>query len=352
MHDQLLWFVARGAPFLGQVFERPFDTPSGWLEWLRTDLEGGASGILNRIATRPSSARPFQALFIACWIHQPVEKGSYMIPLPRDFAARVKVAVEGLPTRWSSHLSESNARSAGQGYAFLKGYSELLVQIETDRVTQTPHLFLKTEGHGAMSLAHISSYITKLRSGEGNTQSEALHRVATSGLFGIAPRAAENYSKGYEALLKNVEAEGKLVDAATAIPAVCAKLARKVTLENRSIWDQWLASRAAHPDQPPSNLAIADLIDRVIMPTLDAHTDVEGKHLGVLRKSRSDLAQISRDLRRDVVSMNEEYVPRFFGEIRAKPELLDQSLNSFRTRFSAEVHRVRTAAGDPRPIDL
>jgi hypothetical protein len=343
MVDQLIYFIARDAPWLNQVFEPPFHTSAGWLNALANRLGGGASGVCARLAREPGTAEPFQTLFIACWIHRPVEKGSYMIPIPNNLLDGVGRAVNALPTRWSSHLSEANARSAGTNYNFLKGYQELLVQVETDRVTRTPYLFLKSEGHGAMSFAHISSFIQKVRTGAGNTQSEALHRLAELPDWGITARAAENFSKGYEGLLSNVGIKGKVVDAAQAIPAICNKLSQKVPLQNASIWNQWLARRAMAPDRAPSNLGLATLVDSVILPTLDQAQGVEGKHLKALRKAREDLREIARALRDDAQGIEDVYVPRFFGEIRVTLDALDQSVRALSAKMTAQVDEVRVA---------
>jgi hypothetical protein len=105
-----------------------------------------------------------------------------------------------LDKRWSSHVSEQNARTAGQGFRFLQGYRELLVQIEGG------FLFLKAEGHPANDVNHISSYFTKVRTGAGNMASVALNNlVRQRAELGITPRAAENYGKAYEALVKKLK---------------------------------------------------------------------------------------------------------------------------------------------------
>jgi hypothetical protein len=169
MDDRLIDRIANSNPVLETVFEKGFQTPAGWRSYLDDNLPGGAFGTLTKLSTL-SPAQAFQALYVACWIYRPVEKGSYMIPLLSVHAPLVGQAMEKLPSRWSSHLSETNPHSAGAGYAFLKGYSELLVQLEVDPGTKAPYLFLKTEGHGAMSFAHVASFIAKTFGGEGLTQ--------------------------------------------------------------------------------------------------------------------------------------------------------------------------------------
>jgi hypothetical protein len=347
MVEQLLYYISRSSPFLGGLFEPPFHLASGWIDLFEGRLSGGATGVLGRMTREVGAAEPFQSLFIACWMHHPVEKGSYMIPIPRHLVEGVRSSANGLSGRWSSHLSGSLQRSAGANYRFLKGYSELLVQIETDRVTQVPYLFLKTEGHGAFSLAHLSSFVTKVRTGAGNTQSEALNRLASHPEWGITPRAAENFSKGYEGLLGNVGLKGKVIDAAQAIPAICEKLARKVALENASVWNQWLAKQAADPGATPTNVGLAKLITSVLLPTLERHKGVEGKHLSALRAARDDLARIARALEDDVEGVPDTYVPRFFGEVRVTADTLDRTLQTLRRRLRERVDEVRTLQANP-----
>jgi len=328
MHPSLIRFISNNAPLLASIFESRFQTHTGWFSYLHERLgAGGVSGLLTKLSFVYGSPPDFQALYVACWIHRPVEKGSYMIPLTGSQGRGAEQAFDRLPTRWSSHLS-GEARSAGEGYSFLKGYSELLVQIEVDKGSDTPHLFLKTEGHGAMSLAHLSSFFTKLKTGQGNTQSEALHNMAAMGHLGIEPRAAENYSKTYEAVLKNIKLAGKRVTAEEAVIGICEKLETKATLVNPGLWAQVKARRAT-PNFRPSGLQLADLIEQVIVPTITRDNVRVGQHVAALQTAKSDLASLARNLRRDAQSPSPP-MARVFEEVRVTQDELDRSLAAFK----------------------
>jgi len=150
------------------------------------------------------SAVDFQALYIACWIYKPMEKGTYFLRMTDSEAANVKVGYEKLPSRKSSHLSGSG-RSAHDGWAFLKGYAELLVQWqETGGRT---YLMLKAEGHttGITSLySHLKSWLHKKRTGAGLMANADLNQIATYPGTPVIARGAENFSKEYEEFLKDL----------------------------------------------------------------------------------------------------------------------------------------------------
>lgn len=161
----------------------------------------------------------FQALYVACWIFHPVEKGSYMLKLESAAqASNVRSAYDRLlqsrelQARISSHLSGRGA-SAHDGWSFLKGYHELLIQIEGER-GGTPYLFLKCEGHaldGAIStLKHCLSWAVKIATGSGQTASAELHNLAKAS-SNVELRAAENFSKDFKTLQKQLGLSGKTV---------------------------------------------------------------------------------------------------------------------------------------------
>ena len=115
-----------------------------------------------------------------------------------------------LSGRKSSHLS-GTGRSAGEGWRFLRGYDELLVQIET--VKGVTYLMLKSEGHQLSltgAIPHAASWVKKSFTGEGAQASAALHAYANLS-SDVAARAAENYAKSYEALLGWLKLSGKMV---------------------------------------------------------------------------------------------------------------------------------------------
>lgn len=341
MQPELIHAIAHEAPFLKDVFQAGFQSPAGWTSYLQKTIlsNGGVSGLLTKMSFVYGFPSDFQALYVACWIHRPVEKGSYMIPLTESQGRGVGQAWERLSSRWSSHMSK-NAKSAGEGYSFLKGYSELLVQIEVDRGGSTPHLFLKTEGHGAMSVAHLSSFWNKLRHGEGNTQSEALNRLAKEGKLGIEPRAAENYSNAYKEVLKNLRLSGKMVTAEEAIWGMCEKLETKAaqgkaSFVNRPLWDSWKLRRRGMPNQRLANLDLVELIEKVILPTINQSGAVGGKNVWAMVAASQDLKRMANNLRRDALTAPQ--VTRVFEEVRVTQGELDQSLRSFVTDLWQEV---------------
>ena len=79
-----------------------------------------------------------------------------------------------------------------------------------DTINDKPYLFLKTEGHPFYSPDHIKSWANKRKTGEGLTQSPALHAFAEASPL-MRERAAENYSKVYQALLDSLNLKGKKV---------------------------------------------------------------------------------------------------------------------------------------------
>jgi hypothetical protein len=347
LRDALIYAIARDQKYLGTIFEPPFDRHVGWTDLLRRKLNRGTTGILASFGGPvPALASDFQALYIACWIYRPVEKGSFMISLHGHWLRGIMQAFERMNFRWSSHLSRT-ARSAGEEYRFLKGYSELLVQVETDAGTGVPYLFLKTEGHGAFSLAHLSSFHTKMTSadGRGNVQNAALHHFATQGELGITAAAGENYSKDYEAVLRNLKIGGLVATADEVIPAIVEKLQSKAVLANPHVWQRWQHQRATSASAQLSaglsarNVLLADLITMVILPTIAQPNVDNAKHqfLGVLRAAQRTLARLAGNLREDAARFGGEYMPRVFEEVRVTPDLLDRSLNDFRDALAGEI---------------
>jgi hypothetical protein len=216
---------------LAEVFCEDFQTPAGWSNMLGNMPGRSVDGLLNRKGawwTREC----FQALYVACWIHHPVEKGSYMIQLPSEGYANVKDAylqllkTGALQERISSHLSKKGA-SAHEGWNFLKGYGELLVQIEGE-ANSAPYLFLKCEGHALESglslstILHGASWVMKEVTGAGATASEALKRW-TAFSTTVEGRAAENFSNDYKKLLKQLGLSGTKITVEQVVEALHRK---------------------------------------------------------------------------------------------------------------------------------
>ena len=223
MKSELIEAIRVRNPEIMALFVPPFDHPAHWIsfieEYFGTDAPVSSysvTRILNYAAQWHSHR--FRALYIACWICHPVEKGSYMIRLTPEQKAAAQASADQLTWRASSHLA-STSRSArgGEDFQFISGYGELLVIVEGD------FLFLKMEGHNAMSISHMSSWVTKIRTGEGEVANELLNRKAKEGRFGIQGRGAENYSHPYKALIMALGMSGKMVTFAQVIAALRQK---------------------------------------------------------------------------------------------------------------------------------
>lgn len=310
--------------FAQGIFGPQFQTLDGWLAyWSRR--QNAVSPIFAKNATLWTHD-DFQTLYIACWLHTPVEKGSYMIPLGNQARrATMRAAMGNLDTRWSSHLSEKNARSAGRGYNFLNGYSELLVQFE--EIGAIPQLFLKTEGHGAFSIAHVKSFIHKTIHNEGKTASQLLHDEAVSGTSGIKPRAAENYDAAYQALLARLGMKGILHTVEEAVPAICRKLQQKTTIPTSIALTE--VELAVFTGATMSKRLLAQVIREVIIATLDRPDLTRGKFVNKLLDARSTLETIARGLDADAGDIQTASVPRVFQEVRVTVEQLDQTVSDF-----------------------
>ena len=111
-----------------QVFSARFQDIGDWRTFLRTHLN---SDVSSRLKAPASTWRveSFHALFIACWIHHPTEKGSYMIDLASlsngqraevnkcrirpSRALTRKSSVAGFPAMTSCSRVHARPRSAG-----------------------------------------------------------------------------------------------------------------------------------------------------------------------------------------------------------------------------------------------
>ncbi len=159
------------------------------------------------------NVKNFHALYIACWIHHPLEKGTYIImltDLSLDQRKILKSVIDKkLSSRKSSHLSKSG-HSASKEWKFLNGYEELLIQYEMD-ANNLPFLFLKAEGHstGIKSvIPHFRSYLHKRKTGEGLQASAALNALPVILPGVVQNRAAENYEKHYKKLIEKIGLSG------------------------------------------------------------------------------------------------------------------------------------------------
>lgn len=349
MHPGLANGIVNGAPWVKDIFTDRFHTAHQWTDYLLTRFGGTLS--VNTILNRGDGwgAVDFQALYIACWIFYPLEKGSYMIPLTAAQRANVKSGYNGLGARMTSHL-HGHGRSAGRDWKFLKGYAELLVQLEgggRHSPEISPHLFLKNEGHPAVSVGHALSYFHKLRHGHGGVANEAIQRVVDEqrqlGIdLGIADRAAENYSKGYQKVLKALGLAGDVVTVQTAIVEMFTQC--RVAMANKGqIQPSLTALLASAGLQGPmaeggvgglDNAHMATLLDKVLLPfakgasALDFSQPKLNQFFAAMVADEADLQQMATQMRVDAARTGQERTVRYFQEIAVAPPALDAALDA------------------------
>ena len=352
MLDALAQRIRARDPMVREVFGPGFHSPGQWVDYLGRHF-GGASPSVSRILDRGTagwSTEDFHALYVACWIFQPVEKGTYMIRLTNAQRAGVRSGYEGLGLRWTSHLHE-HGRSASAGWEFLKGYHELLVQMEGGGKKtpgfDTPYLFLKCEGHKATHPAHLKSFITKLRTGAGDVANPYLSNIAREkASLGIASRAAENYSGKYEKLLKALGFSGKVTTVQQAFSRLwtrCLEIALKsrttlgmpmMDVVNRLCTQAGFSVRTELDRL--SNKDLAKFLGSVIIPLADALP--ASKEAEKLKKAmdaaKADLREIMEKLATDAERTGEEQSQRFFMEILVEPRVLDDALKVFRQQLA------------------
>jgi hypothetical protein len=110
-----------------QLFEDQFQHAWGWAQFIDEHF-GRPPSVTNilRKGGHDLHAVDFQALFIACWIHFPTEKGSYMIEMSDVQRRNMKEGYQNLQIRMSSHFSGHGRSASWSKLHFLKGYHELL----------------------------------------------------------------------------------------------------------------------------------------------------------------------------------------------------------------------------------
>lgn len=349
MHPGLANGIVNGASWVGDVFTDRFQKAGQWTDYLLARFGGALS--VNTILNRGDgwSAVDFQALYIACWTFYPLEKGSYMIPLTATQRVNVKSGYQTLGVRPTSHL-HGHGRSAARGWSFLKGYEELLVQLEGGGKHSpeiSPHLFLKAEGHTAASIGHLWSYIVKVRTGQGAVANAALERLAKAqgqmGLdLGIAERAAENYSNAYKVLLQAMELGGKTVSVHEAVSNMYIQCHRAMT-QKPSLTPS-LTSLVGKANLQPAmaangvggmdNADVAKMIEQVILPFGQAATGASFSAAGLpsffvaLNAAAGDLRQVATQLRADAARTGQDRTLRYFQEIVVAPAALDAGLDA------------------------
>jgi len=315
--------VATAQSHLAQVFEDDFQVPAGWSGMLDNLPGGRVENLLNRKGAW-WTRQCFQALYVACWIHHPVEKGSYMIQLSPTHHQNVKDAYTqllrsgALQSRISSHLSKTGA-SAHEGWSFLKGYGELLIQIEGE-ATNAPALFLKCEGHALESgvslstVKHLASWVKKSMTGSGQTASQALNQWATYSSV-IEGRAAENFSKSYEKLLKQLGLSSRR----TTVEEMMEALVRKAGF-NRGLPDQLKRNTTA--------LGRAMLGSQGYIAVFKSLTaELKKKGVDFDEKAEKELTGLAERMVATATSHEEQH----YNEIRVTPAEVDLSLATFRS---------------------
>lgn len=287
-----------------------------WRSFLRVKLASNVSAQM-RAPASGWRTESFHALFIACWVHHPVEKGTFMIDLSRLVPTQrgvIEAAYKRhLYGRKSSHLS-GTGRSASRGWHFLNGYHELLVQYEY--TLGRPFLMLKAEGHTTKNkdlIPHLRSWVHKKKTGEGLTASEALRDLASTNAL-IEGRAAENYATGYKDLLKKVlKFKGKRITVREAA----------VALFKRTGYTRFSPTAIIHG----SNVTVGNALLRYIGEA--SHVGAGGLRYragdAITQEMLHDLRKLANSLRAD----GDVHTSRVYREIRVRPAEVDRSLDVF-----------------------
>ncbi|UQA54911.1 hypothetical protein [Polyangium aurulentum] len=315
-------FIKQNDPRLKKMFAGVFQTADGWRNYLNENFDG--SQPVTRMINGRMNEVPlaFQALYIACWLHSPVEKGTYMIRLTTAQRSIVKAGYSRLKSkRMSSHLHK-RGRSARDGWAFLKGYNELLVQMEgggKKTAAFEPNLLLKCEGYSIWHPMHYLSWGVKLVSGGGATASRTLHDVARSNTIdGMLERGAENYSNKYKKVLELLGLKGKTQTVRDVTYALYKKL---VALGQGDRLPQ-LGNDIT--DERPGK--VADALDLILGAFNELNRPDPVKD--AVKKADADFRTIIENLRAD-----EEGSDRFFAEVKVTPQDLDRSIVAFKRQL-------------------
>ncbi|APZ90634.1 hypothetical protein [Fuerstiella marisgermanici] len=304
------------------VFRSKFRDIRSFRNFLKSTLQTNVTSMLHAPSGR-WDIKSFHALYIACWVHHPLEKGSYMIDLSQLSEEQRGVIQRAcdrhLARRKSSHLGGAG-RSAKKGWAFLKGYRELLVQMETTKGTE--YLFMKAEDYGTGLrgfIPHTRGYFHMRKTGHGLTASAALNTLASAGnpLVTVEGRAAENYANGYKAQLRDVlKLRGTKITVRDMLPALYqhARYPRPgnlANMSNREIGDS-LISFCRH---------VCMQRGRGTQPG----TSIPKGMSEITPEMISDLQKLAKTLKAD----GDAQLNRVFREIRVAPAVVDSSLKTF-----------------------
>ncbi len=369
MSFELAAAIHRNEPGILACFAPPFRSKEGWLRSLEEKFGagGGVGALLDR---GPLSITDFHALYIACWLYFPVEKGSYMIRLTDAQRTNVRAGYGLLGARISSHF-EGHGRSAARGWNFLQGYHELLVQMEgggKNSPGEDKYVFLKAEGHTVTSPSHIRAWYHKKTHGTGLMASPTLHAAASSPLAAgpagaasgavVTERAAENFDNEYKALLKFLgiyDARKAMTTVQQALASVFQRLQsliRGVTPACQRAFDARLVAigapaLAAGEVAGLTNAKLSALLTEVLIPTThEVHarnfnngdrypSDDVLSFTGAFFAALPSLTDIAERLAMDAALTGQERVERAFAEIRVAPATLDTALANFIQVLSA-----------------
>lgn len=313
MRSVLIDAIRTGDAEIMQLFAEPFDHYTKWVAFLGEYFGPGNKLSVNRVLGMEEqwhSVR-FQALYVACWIYHPLEKGSYMIQLNEKQLENAVASVQKLTWRKSSHLSSTSySARGGTDFKFIRGYGELLALVEGN------YLFLKMEGHKASSPSHLKSWVTKIRTGAGETSNQHLNDLSKDSKWGITQRGAENYSKPYKALLKALGFSGKTVT----FSQVIAEFQRRfplVSIPNGS-----------------GATALRGYLDKLYVMASANAIVIASALYQPLMDAKSDLYEIVHDLAKDDHRIPADGVDhwgleRFYREVRLAPERIDRKLQKF-----------------------
>lgn len=298
---------------VNDVFGPDFQTVNDWLEFLTNNLIGGLPTSHLRAPASAWTVGSFQALYVACWIYHPVEKGTYMLSLAD--MARPEIVKEAmkkkLSSRKSSHLS-GKGFSAKKRWHFLKGYEELLVQYEFDALG-TPFLLLKSEGHGTGITSvgpHLKSWRAKVKTGQGLQASAALNNLAATNGALVALRNAENYDKDYEKLLKALNFKDKKN---TTVRQMFQALCRETGFTGS------VPSTASNKAVGQAILAFC------VNPAVTGANSKANLNGGITPAMIQSLRGLANTMARD----NHHSGERVFQEVRVRPVELDAAIRTF-----------------------
>jgi hypothetical protein len=215
------------------------------------------------------------------------------------------------------------------------------------------YVFLKCEGHTASHPMHLKSFYVKLKTGEGDIANPALNRLAkTRKDLGIKSRAAENYSKAYGKLLKDMGFEGKTTTVAQAMGRMYTTCTGYIAQlkPNRQADIGPIVRKAgfpypltsAHIEQLPNNegakfltavveplMQVLAFGDRGWVPPQQARPFVVAYD-----NAKDDLKRVVKSMKNDQASSLDASTARYFEEIVVDPVILDIALEEFRAQLT------------------